>query len=277
MPINGVPTFIKWAGGKKQLLKSFRKFFPTRIDRYLEPFVGSGAVFFYIKEHYSLEEVILSDINDELINAFNVVKDHLESLIGVLKEHKKNHSTEYYYKIRSLDPSALSNIERAARFLYLNKTCYNGLYRVNSKGKFNVPIGRYKNPKIVDEEVLQKASMLLQDVTIKHQSFEKVLEDAHERDFVYLDPPYYPLSKTSSFTGYTKEVFMEKEQEKLAEVYSKLDKKGCLVMLSNSDTEFIHLLYGENGYDIRKVKARRAINSKADRRGEINEVVILNY
>lgn len=278
MPKNrSVPTFVKWAGGKTQLLSQFKKFFPEKFKGYLEPFVGSGAVFFYIKQKYTPKKIIISDNNEDLINAYIVVRDHLEELIGLLKKHKRNHSKEYYYKIREMDVDNLSNVEKAARFLYLNKTCYNGLYRVNSKGKFNVPFGRYKKPNIVNEENLKRAHKLLQGVEIKHQSYEKVLDDAEVEDFIYFDPPYYPLSKTSNFVGYTKEVFLEDEQMKLARVYKKLDRKGCLVMLSNSNTEFIKKLYSYDGFKIFKVKARRAINSDARKRGPIDELVILNY
>lgn len=274
---NTVPTFVKWAGGKTQLLDQFKKFFPKKFNGYLEPFVGSGAVFFYIKRKYNPKRVIISDNNEDLINTYIVVRDNLEDLIKLLKIHKRNHCKEYYYKIRETDVNELSNVEKAARFLYLNKTCYNGLYRVNSKGKFNVPFGRYKNPNIVNEKNLRKAHKLLQGVTIKLQSFEKVLEDAESGDFIYFDPPYYPLSKTANFTSYTRDAFLDDEQRKLAEVYKKLDERGCLLMLSNSDTEFIKNLYSYDGLKIYKVKARRAINSKADKRGAINELVILNY
>ena len=274
---NTVPTFVKWAGGKTQLLDQFKKFFPKKFNGYLEPFVGSGAVFFYIKRKYNPKRVIISDNNEDLINTYIVFRDNLEDLIKLLKIHKRNHCKEYYYKIRETDVNELSNVEKAARFLYLNKTCYNGLYRVNSKGKFNVPFGRYKNPNIVNEKNLRKAHKLLQGVTIKLQSFEKVLEDAESGDFIYFDPPYYPLSKTANFTSYTRDAFLDDEQRKLAEVYKKLDERGCLLMLSNSDTEFIKNLYSYDGLKIYKVKARRAINSKADKRGAINELVILNY
>jgi len=274
---NAVPTFVKWAGGKTQLLDQFKKFFPKKFNGYLEPFVGSGAVFFYIKRKYNPKRVIISDNNEDLINTYMVVRDNLEELIKLLKIHKRNHCKEYYYKIRETDVNELSDVEKAARFLYLNKTCYNGLYRVNSKGKFNVPFGRYKNPNIVNEKNLRKAHKLLQGVTIKLQSFEKVLEDAESGDFIYFDPPYYPLSKTANFTSYTRDVFLDDEQRKLAEVYRKLDERGCLLMLSNSDTEFIKNLYSYDGLKIHTVKARRAINSKADKRGAINELVILNY
>jgi len=274
---NGVPTFVKWAGGKTQLLGQFKPLFPKNFRGYVEPFVGSGAVFFFIKREFNPEKIVISDNNEELINAYLVVQNHLEKLLELLRLHKENHSKEYYYMVRAMDVANLSPIERAARFLYLNKTCFNGLYRVNSKGQFNVPFGRYKNPNIVNEKTLREANRLLQGVTIKLQPFEKSLEDVEEGDFVYFDPPYYPLSETANFTGYTKETFLDEEQKKLAMVFERMHKKGVKAMLSNSDTSFIKGLYANNGFKIRKVKARRAINCNASKRGEINEIIVMNY
>ncbi len=270
-----VPSFVKWAGGKTQLLAQFKPFFPEKIDRYIEPFVGGGAVFFYVKKRYDPKEVILSDNVEELVNCYVVVRDNVDELVEFLKVHKGGHSKDYYYKIRAMDVADLDDVERAGRFLYLNKTCYNGLYRVNSKGMFNVPMGRYKNPSILMEDRLIEASELLQAVTIKLQNFDGVLNDAEKGDFVYFDPPYYPLSATANFTNYTPHNFLEEEQTRLAEVYRKLDKKGCFVMESNSDTKLINELYA--GFRIEIVKARRMINSDATKRGAINEVLILNY
>lgn len=270
-----IPCFVKWAGGKGQLLEQFEKFYPKNFDGYLEPFLGSGAVFFSIRKNYKPDKIVLSDNNYELINCYLVVRDNLDELIDLLKVHKRNHNKRYYYKIRDLNAGELSKVEKAARLLYLNKTCFNGLYRVNSKGKFNVPIGSYKNPNIVNDSNLRAANLLLQNVIIKVQSFEKILDDAEKGDFIYLDPPYHPLSKTASFTGYTSDAFSEKNQEALAKVYKKLDKKGCLLMLSNSDTEFIRAMYSD--FNIYEVKARRAINCDGKKRGLINEIVVLNY
>lgn len=274
---NGVPTFVKWAGGKTQLLPQFEPFFPGDFEGYVEPFVGSGAVFFHVKQKFSPRKVTLSDNNGELINAYKVVRDHLEGLLDLLKEHREKHSKDYYYGVRNIDPHTLSEIERAARFLYLNKTCFNGLYRVNSKGKFNVPFGRYKNPNIVNEEKLVKASSLLDGVALKHQPFEDSLNAVNEGDFVYMDPPYDPLSKTANFTTYTKNSFQEEEQRMLARVSVKMHQKGSKVMLSNSDTKFIRSLYRSSGFKIHEVKARRAINSNARKRGAITELLITNY
>ncbi len=269
-----IPAIVKWAGGKSQLLSQFDKFFPEKIDYYIEPFLGSGAVFFYVKRKFNPKKIVLSDINKELINAFVIVRDKVDALIEALKKHKEQHSKEYYYKIRDLDPNTLTDVEKAGRFIYLNKTCFNGLYRVNSKGKFNVPIGSYKNPGILKEDVLREANKLLQGVDIKVMSFEKVIEFATKGAFIYFDPPYYPL-KTSSFTSYTKDVFLEEEQKKLAELFKKLDKLGCKLMLSNSDHPFIRDLYKE--FKQERVHAKRLINCDSTKRGPITERVVRNY
>lgn len=273
----GVPTFVKWAGGKTQLLSQFEPFIPNDFNSYVEPFIGSGAMFFCMKKNFEPDNIIISDNNEELINVYKTVQNDLEELLVLLQGHKNNHSKEYYYKIRSTLVEDLSQLERAARFLYLNKTCFNGLYRVNSKGLFNVPIGSYKNPNIVNEKNLREANELLNGVTIKLQPFENSLEDVKRGDFVYFDPPYYPLSKTANFTSYTKNAFLDEEQNKLADVYHKMDQLNCKLMLSNSDTPFIHNLYSDNGYRVEKVQARRMINSNASKRGAIDEVLVMNY
>jgi len=270
-----IPTLVKWAGGKKQLITQFSNYFPSKIERYFEPFVGGGAVAFYILKVLKPKEVMLSDINEELINIYKVIKNNVEELMTLLKEYKKNHSKEEYYRIRAQNPEELSAIENAARSVYINKTCFNGLYRVNSKGQFNVPIGSYKNPAICSEKDLREIAKLLKNVQIKVMSFEKILDYAKEGDFIYFDPPYYPLKKGKNFTTYTKENFLEREQEQLAKVFRELDKKGCKLMLSNSDTEFIKNLY--KGFNIGIVRAKRMINCDATKRGKINEVVITNY
>lgn len=269
-----IPSFVKWAGGKKQLLEQFKQFFPKEINRYIEPFVGGGAVLFYILKNYKPKEVIISDINEELLNTYEVIKNDAENLIEDLKKLRQLHNKENYYKIRAEDPKLLSNLTRATRFIYLNKTCFNGLYRVNSKNEFNVPIGSYKNPQIFSEEDLREISKLLQNVEIKHASFEECIKWARKNDFIYLDPPYYPLKK-ESFTTYTKEKFLDKEQKKLKEIFDELNKKGCKVMISNSDTKFIKDLYGE--YHQAVVMASRMINCDATKRGKIKEIVITNY
>jgi len=273
---NNLPTFVKWAGGKSQLIEQYKKHFPKKVERYFEPFLGSGAIFFFIKKQFKPKEFFLSDNNDELINTFIIVRDKVEELIESLKKRKKQHNKEYFYKVRRENPKELSDIERASRFIYLNKTCYNGLYRVNSKGEFNVPFGDYKNPSIFDEKVLREASELLKGVEIKTLPFESVLDKAkNKNDFIYFDPPYFPVSKTSSFTSYTKDAFLEKEQKKLAEVFEELNKRGCKIMLSNSDHPLIRNLY--INFNRFPIKARRSICCIGTKRGKIGELLIANY
>jgi len=273
--------FIKWVGGKRGLLEQIIPLLPKSFDSYHEPFLGGGALFFelYSRGYLKEKKVFLSDINSELINVYQVVKEKPEKLIENLKRYKKNHSKEFYYEIRALDRkddfNDLSSLERATRFIYLNKTCFNGLYRVNKKGYFNTPIGSYKNPKIVDEETILNASEALQNATILNQSFNKVVDYAKKSDLIYFDPPYYPLTDTANFTSYDSNCFLEDEQEELFKVFKELDNKGAFVAHSNSDTEFIKKLYKE--YDINIVYANRFINSKSNGRGKITEVLVRNY
>jgi DNA adenine methylase len=274
----GVPRpFLKWAGGKTQLLSQFQALYPhpRSIRRYIEPFVGSGAVFFKLRRLAGLREVLLADNNEELINVYVAVRDHVEGVIAALRRHKALHSKEHYYEVRAKSLRRMSSTARAARLIYLNKTCFNGLYRVNSKGGFNVPMGRYQDPPILNAENLRAAGQALEKTGLKAAHFRKTLDVARKGDFIYFDPPYHPLSKTSFFTSYTEGAFTASDQKDLAEVYSILARRGCRVMLSNSDCPFIRGLY--EGFDIRSVSARRNINSKAEKRGRIGEVVVLNY
>lgn len=273
--MNGIPTFVKWAGGKKQLIEQFKPFFPKEVKTYFEPFVGGGAVAFHIIKTYNPNKVYLSDMNEELINCLNIIKNNPNGLIKELKKLKESHNKDHYYKIRAIDLKDLSPIQRAGRFIYLNKTCFNGLYRVNSKGGFNVPIGSYTNPAILNEAEIKEISTLLQNSKLEVKQFYEITKEAKKGDFIYFDPPYYPLDKKPSFTTYTKDKFLDKEQKHLAEVFKELDKKGCKVMLSNSDSDFIKMLY--KSYHINLVKATRMINCDATKRGKINEVVVTNY
>lgn len=263
--------FVKWAGGKSQLLPQMARFFPDQADfaRYFEPFLGGGAVFFHLQP----SKALLSDSNAELIEVYRVVRDNVEELIRALGVHRND--PDYFASVRSQQTEHLTPVERASRFIYLNKTCYNGLYRVNSRGQFNVPFGRYKNPRICDSEALRAASMALAATTLEVADFAAALKEAGRSDFVYLDPPYHPLSTTSSFTGYTASGFGEREQRRLASVYREADERGALVMLSNSDTPLVRELY--SGFRIVPVLANRAINCRGDRRGPITEVLVLNY
>jgi DNA adenine methylase len=271
--------FVKWVGGKRQLLSQFYKMklyppehFDIKTGRYFEPFVGGGAVFFDLLP----EKGFLSDLNKELVTTYNVIKNDIDRLIVSLKKHKTD--KEYFLKIRAQDPNTLSDLNVASRFIVLNRTCFNGMYRVNSKGSFNVPYGKYANPLICDEGNLRKVNKVLQGIEIKHQDYKEILKKAKKGDFIYFDPPYYPVSKTASFTSYTAETFLDKEQLELRDTFLELHKRGCYVMLSNSDTPFINKIYsGFKGIRINKVEAGRMINSKASGRGKITEVLITNY
>lgn len=268
--------FLKWAGGKRQLLPEIKKYLPQKFNTYFEPFLGAGAVLLAIQP----ANAVVNDINPELVNCYKVIKNNLPELFENLKQHKNE--PEYFYKIRGLDRNKdsyinLSEIEKASRIIYLNKTCYNGLFRVNLQGQFNVPFGRYKNPRIVNQEVLTSINEYLNSNKIQflNTDFEKAVEQAKKDDFVYFDPPYDPVSETSSFTGYAFNGFGKNEQVRLKETIDKLTDKGCKVILSNSKTEFITDLYKE--YRIITVSATRNINSVADKRGKIKEVLVLNY
>lgn len=265
--------FLKWAGGKSQLLAAYEQNFPYEFRSYFEPFTGGGAVFFYLKNSRPAFDATLSDLNGELVNCYTMIRDEVDILIKELKKHKNEQ--EYFYAVRALDPAKLTEAQRAARLIYMNKTCFNGLYRVNSKGQFNVPFGSYKNPRFCDDTNLRACSAALDGVEILHQPFHHVLKTAKKGDFVYFDPPYHPLSSTANFTSYTKNSFSAEDQETLAEVATRLHKRGCMFMLSNSDTPFIRDLYKQ--FEIKTIYAMRAINCKADGRGPVAEVLVTNY
>ncbi len=262
--------FLKWAGGKGRLLSQYEAFLPAAIDTYYEPFLGGGAVFFHLAGR--ARRAVLGDINPELVNVYCCVRDEVEALIRHLRNHQRWHSPDYYYQVRQ-QQALPTPIERAARLIYLNKTCYNGLYRENSQGHFNVPVGNYKNPAICDAPLLRSASTALQIADIQTFSFEALLErQLSARDFVYFDPPYHPISSTSSFTGYSRHGFKGADQARLAELFRTLAAQGLRVMLSNSDCELIRELY--QGFNLHPILAARAINSRAARRGKVSELLI---
>ena len=274
--------FVKWAGGKTQLLPMVDKHIPPTFNRYFEPFLGGGALFFHLLAK-NLELIsYLSDINEDLINAYKVVKDKVDDLIGLLKHHEteyKKSPNEYYYQLRA-NIKPLSDVESAARFIALNKTCYNGLYRVNSKGLFNVPMGRYKNPVICDSSNLPKVSTALRESKTKIQmsNYKNILlEKAKEDDFIYLDPPYNPVSNTAYFTRYTYTAFKNEDQEELADVFRILNDRKCKILLSNSDTYFVRTLYKEFAKYMKEIDVIRAINSVASKRMGHRELLIRNY
>ncbi|OHD12001.1 MAG: DNA methyltransferase [Spirochaetes bacterium GWD1_27_9] len=267
--------FLKWAGGKRQLMPEIKKYIPHKFNTYYEPFLGGGAVLFDLQP----KNAIINDSSTELINCYKVIKTNINDLIEDLEKHKNDE--DYYYHTRDLDRKEdyknLSNVEKASRIIYLNRTCFNGLFRVNSQGQFNVPFGKYPNPKILNESVLKAVSSYLNEnnIEILNNDFEEVLKHAKKEDFVYLDPPYDPLSDTSSFTGYDLNKFGKEEQKRLKKVYDYLNEIGCFVLLSNSSTPYIKDLY--KNYSIITVNAKRNINSVGNSRGKIEEILVKNY
>lgn len=299
-----VKPFLKWAGGKSKLLQQIEKNFPDElktgsIARYIEPFVGSGAVFLHMAKFYPIDEFFIADINPELIIAYKTIQKNVEKLIVILLKIQEKYLAlneekrkEYFYLTRAefnqkgkqIDYREYDRrwIERTAQIIFLNRTCFNGLFRVNSQGEFNVPCGRYKNPTICDRDNLRAVSQVLQKTYIHHGDFTDCEKFVNKHSFVYLDPPYKPISKTANFTAYSKNHFDDKEQLRLRDFFCLLDKKGAKLMLSNSDPTqeestdiFFEIAY--QGYRIERVKASRSINSNARKRGKINEILIINY
>ena len=272
-----ISPFVKWVGGKRQIMPSIVALLPEKISsyHYIEPFIGGGAVLFHLQP----SNATISDFNSELINLYNIIKNNPNDLLKDLRKHKN--TPEYFYKIRSLDRfedfTKLSAVQKASRIIYLNKTCFNGLYRVNSAGEFNAPFGRYKNPNIVNESTIYAVSNYLKTNNIKilNGDYTLALLDANKKSFVYLDPPYHPISQSSNFTGYIQGGWGEKDQIRLREVCDDLDKKGVKFLLSNSSSKFIIDQY--KNYQVNFIKANRSINSDGGKRGEIDEVLIRNY
>lgn len=263
--------FLKWVGGKRSIIGELTSRLPKDFKAYWEPFVGGGALFFEMGKDIS--DAHLSDLNIELVITYNVVKKHPEQLIKALRKHAEKHSKEYYYKIRAKHEQT-DAVARAARLIYLNRTCFNGLYRTNKKGEFNVPMGRYKNPDIIRENVIRSCSKALQHATVTLGDFTSI--QPKKGDFVYFDPPYHPINGTS-FTSYTGDDFNEKDQERLRDFLLTLHKKGVKVMLSNSNTPFILNLYKNKVFKVHEVSAPRNVNCKADKRSHAKEVLITNY
>ncbi|HWG89790.1 MAG TPA: Dam family site-specific DNA-(adenine-N6)-methyltransferase, partial [Candidatus Thermoplasmatota archaeon] len=276
-PLLRARPFLKWAGGKARLATVYDTLgllhAPSR-GTYFEPFLGGGAVFF----HLAPRKAHLVDANKELVNTYKVVQKQVEGLIEALGEHVAAHARDpkgHYYEVRAQRPTKLRMVERAARLLYLNKTCFNGLYRVNRDGQFNVPMGRYSRPNILDEEALRAASAALAGARIQHGDFRAVEEKAKPGDFAYFDPPYDPLTPTSNFTSYTSAEFGREEQRELAALVNRLAAKGVACVVSNSDTRYIRELYAH--WWVTPVKATRAINSRTDRRHPVGEVVVSTF
>lgn len=288
--------FLKWAGGKGQLLDTFDKMFPQeliegKIKTYIEPFVGGGAVLFHILQNYKIEKAQINDINKELINCYRCIKADVEEVIKTLSILEKEYLSsenrnKYFYNVRErynqIHLNGHYDYEKCADFIFLNHTCFNGLYRVNKEGKFNVPHGKYKKPLICDKENLRLCSKLLQKVKINFGSYEQVLEKTDANTFLYFDPPYRPLLENNSFVSYDKAGFDDIDQIELSQNYRNLDKQNCLLMLSNSDPKninekdnFFDDLY--KNFNIERVYAKRMINCQANKRGNITEIVIMNY
>ena len=286
--------FVKWVGGKSQLLEEIRKKYPQKIERYCEPFVGGGAVLFDILQKFQPKEVLINDINKELINTYLQVKNHCEELINQLNElqtqYKKlgqeDRKVLFYekrtrYNALKVNGDELENLEKATLFIFLNKTCFNGLYRVNSKGLFNVPFNNAKNPLICDAENLHLCSQVLQNVILKTGDYKECESFIDEKTFVYIDPPYRPLTQTSAFTSYSENQFLDKEQIELAQFIDNIAKKGSTILASNSDPKnsneednFFDNLY--SNFEIERVSASRMINANPEKRGAINELLITN-
>ena len=272
--------FVKWAGGKRQLIPILNQNLPESFGTYYEPFLGGGALLFHILTDKNDQKCSISDLNSDLVLAYTTIRDRIDTLITSLKNHEKNYqkdSESYYYSIRESNPR--SEIEKTSRLIFLNRTCFNGLYRVNSKGKFNVPLGKYSNPNIVNEENIRAVSHILQSsrTAIKCRDFEAVLRDAKKGDLIYFDPPYQPVSATSNFTSYTTKDFTYDDLTRLAELCLKLDSRGCNVLLSNSDSQEVADIFAKNPWKITRIAANRSINSNSKKRTGHFELLIKNY
>ena len=272
--------FVKWAGGKRQLIPILNENLPETFGTYFEPFLGGGALLFHMLIERSDQKCSISDLNSDLVLSYTTIRDRVESLISSLKNHEKNYRQDsklYYYSIRESNPR--SQIEKTSRLIFLNRTCFNGLYRVNSKGKFNVPLGKYSNPNIVNEDNLRSVSHVLQSskTSIKCRDFEAVLRDAKQGDLVYFDPPYQPVSNTANFTSYTSRDFTYDDLSRLADLCTDLDSKGCNVLLSNSNSKEVADMFSSKPWKINKIKANRSINSNSKKRTGHFELLIKNY
>lgn len=268
--------FVKWAGGKSRLVPSILARLPESIGTYYEPFVGGAAVFFALAQRKRFKRAVLSDLNAELVDVYRAVKSNVKDVVSLLSEHAERHDSDHYYAVRKADPKSLNRSERAARLIYLNKTGYNGLYRVNRAGQFNVPLGRYTNPTVCDEPLLRAASRVLRGVQLEVVDFEQACAEPSPGDAVYFDPPYVPLSKTSSFTAYHSTDFGEADHRRLAEQLSTLKKKRIAAVLSNSDTALTRELFERRGLDTERVWMTRSINSSSTGRGEVAELLVSN-
>lgn len=272
-----IPTFLKWAGGKRKLLSTIDEHLPEKINKYYEPFLGGASVFFYIKQKYNPKFCMISDINKDLINSYINVRDNPRKLMKYLEYFKKNNSEKFYYYVRELfNDNKIKKIKRSAAFIYLNKTCFNGLWRVNSHNKFNVPYGKHKNPEIFNEETILFASKLLQGVKIICQDYEQLKNLINKKDFIYLDPCYDPLKKTS-FANYTPKRFSDEDNERLYNFVEKLHERKVKILFSNNITPNVKRYYRKDGFKQIIIYSFRSIGSKENYRGMIPEFLIKNY
>ena len=272
--------FVKWAGGKRQLIPILNENLPETFGTYFEPFLGGGALLFHMLTERQSQKCSISDLNSDLVLSYTTIRDRVEDLITSLKNHERNYQKDskyYYYSIRESNPR--SQIEKTSRLIFLNRTCFNGLYRVNSKGKFNVPLGKYSNPNIVNEDNLRSVSHILQSskVSINCSDFEAVLRGAKKDDLVYFDPPYQPVSDTANFTSYTNKDFTYDDLSRLAELCMDLDSKGCRVLLSNSNSKEVADMFSAKPWKVNKIQANRSINSNSKKRTGHYELLIRNY
>jgi len=278
--ISSPKPFVKWAGGKRQLIPQIEKHLPEKFSSYFEPFLGGGALLFHLLSENKNLKGYVSDLNSDLILAYVTIRENLDGLLKSLQKHSDNYfsdSKSYYYSVRETNPN--SQIEKVSRLLFMNRTCFNGLYRVNSKGKFNVPLGRYSNPNIVQEENLRSVNQFLNHnkIIIKCQDFSSTVEKIKKGDFVYFDPPYQPVSKTANFTSYTNGNFGLNDLKRLAKVSNQLAKKGVNVLLSNSSSKQVRELFSSKDWKIFEIEANRAINSDSNKRTGHSELLIKNY
>jgi len=271
-----LPTFLKWAGGKRRILAALEPLFPEKIDRYFEPFLGGGSVFFYIKEHYDPKFCMISDINADLVLAYKIVRDDPQSLLKELVKFKNRDSSEFYYRTRDkFNSGYLKGVVRAASFIYMNKACYSGLFRVNSRNEFNVPYGNYKRATMFDKETILHASSLLQGVHIEHLDYRAVSKQICKGDFVYLDPCYDPIKRTS-FVQYTPDKFSDMDRQNLASFVKEIDRKGGKVLLSNNDLEAVRELYPTK-FNFGQITAPRSLGARLGADSKIVELAISNY
>ncbi len=270
-----MPTFLKWAGGKRRIIERLRPLFPKQIDRYFEPFLGGGSVFFFVQQRYRPKFSMISDLNQDLVSTYINVRDNPKELLKLLKIFKCNDSSHFYYETRKkFNLKKFPAVDRSAAFIYMNKSCYSGLFRVNSKNEFNVPYGNYKNAEIFDEDTIMSASELLQGVEILCQDYRKVFDFAASGDFIYLDPCYDPKTKTS-FVQYTPEKFSESDREHLAGFVMSVQSKGAKVLLSNNDMAKVRKLYP--GFHFHRIKAPRSLGARVGAESKVIELAIRNY